>query len=91
MTFPIRKVGVAVAGFGVLTFGVALIVLPGPAIVVIPLGLAILAKEFLWARKLLDEIKQLLRRLKARAVQAFGKAARLVAARGRLVTECSVT
>lgn len=45
-----RTVVVAVIGLSVLAFGVALIVLPGPAILVIPLGLAILAPEFLWAR-----------------------------------------
>ena len=44
-----RKVAVAVIGSTVLLFGIALIVLPGPAFVVIPLGLAILATEFLWA------------------------------------------
>jgi hypothetical protein len=36
---------------------------PGPAIVVIPIGLAILAKEFPWARKLLDWLNRLVRRL----------------------------
>ena len=53
-----RKVAVAVIGTTVLTFGIALIVLPGPAFVVIPLGLAILATEFLWARRLLRRVKQ---------------------------------
>ena len=53
-----RKVAVAVIGTTVLTFGIALIVLPGPAFVVIPLGLAILATEFLWARRLLRRMKQ---------------------------------
>ena len=52
-----RKVVVAVTGATVLAVGVALIVLPGPAIVVIPLGLAILATEFLWARRLLRRVK----------------------------------
>jgi tellurite resistance protein TerC len=74
MTFPIRKVAVAAIGFGVVALGLALIVLPGPAVLVIPLGLAILAKEFPWARKLLDKIKQVLWRLKARALQVLGKA-----------------
>jgi hypothetical protein len=32
-------------------------VLPGPAILVIPAGLAILATEFIWAKKLLEKIK----------------------------------
>jgi hypothetical protein len=35
-----------------------MIVLPGPAFIVIPAGLAILATEFLWARKLLDSVKE---------------------------------
>jgi tellurite resistance protein TerC len=38
-----------------------MLVLPGPAIIVIPAGLAILATEFAWARRLLhrarDQIK----------------------------------
>ena len=42
-----RKVAVAAIGASVLAFGIALILLPGPAIIVIPLGLAILATEFL--------------------------------------------
>ena len=67
-----RKIAVGVVGFAVLAFGVALIVLPGPAVVVIPLGLAILAREFSWAHRLLDEIKHRLRRLKARAKQIVG-------------------
>ena len=53
-----RKVVVAVIGTTVLAFGVALIVLPGPAFVVIPLGLAILATEFLWARRLLQRFRE---------------------------------
>lgn len=60
-----RKVAVLVIGASVLAFGVALIVLPGPAVVVIPAGLAILATEYLWARRLL-------RRLKARALKVLG-------------------
>lgn len=52
-----RRVIVAVAGFTVLAAGVAMIVLPGPAIVVVPLGLGILATEFIWARTLLKQAK----------------------------------
>jgi Putative transmembrane protein (PGPGW) len=52
-----RKVVVAVIGATVLALGVALIVLPGPAVVVIPLGLAILGTEFLWARPLLQRLR----------------------------------
>ncbi len=44
-----RRVIVSIVGTTVLLIGVALIFLPGPAFVVIPVGLAILATEFAWA------------------------------------------
>jgi len=53
-----RRVAVAIVGGTVLAIGVALIVLPGPAFVVIPLGLAILGAEFAWARHWLRRVKQ---------------------------------
>jgi len=53
-----------VAGFTVLIIGVAMIVLPGPAVVVIPLGLLILATEFIWARTLLTTVKERVLRMK---------------------------
>ena len=53
-----RKVVVGVIGVSVLAIGIALIVLPGPAVIVIPLGLAILGTEFLWARRLLRRVRQ---------------------------------
>lgn len=49
----VRKSIVAVIGSTVVLFGLALIILPGPAVVVVPLGLAILATEFAWARRLI--------------------------------------
>jgi len=69
-----RRVAIAVAGFGVLAFGVALIVVPvpGTTVVLIPLGLAILAREFDWARRLLDWSRVSARRLCDRARQVFG-------------------
>ena len=53
-----RRVIVGIAGFTVLLVGIALIVLPGPAFLVIPLGLGILATEFVWARNLLKKVKE---------------------------------
>jgi hypothetical protein len=53
-----RRLVVIVVGFTVLIIGVALLVLPGPAVVVIPIGLAILATEFVWAGRLLHRMKQ---------------------------------
>lgn len=52
------RVIVLVVGVTVVAVGVAMIVLPGPAFVVIPAGLGILATEFLWARRLLDRVKR---------------------------------
>lgn len=48
---------ILIAGVTVILIGVVLIFTPGPAIVVIPAGIAILATEFVWARKLLARFK----------------------------------
>ena len=53
-----RRIVVAITGGTVLFVGIALIVLPGPATLVIPAGLAILALEFAWARRWLRKIKR---------------------------------
>ncbi|MGH8646792.1 MAG: PGPGW domain-containing protein, partial [Gammaproteobacteria bacterium] len=45
-----RRIVVGVVGATVLLLGIAMIVLPGPAFIVIPIGLAILGIEFTWAR-----------------------------------------
>lgn len=52
-----RRVVVGVIGGTVLLAGFALIVLPGPAVIVIPLGLAILGLEFAWARMWLRRVR----------------------------------
>ena len=49
---------VLIVGMTVLLIGIALLVLPGPAFVVIPVGLAILATEFAWARHWLRIIRE---------------------------------
>ncbi len=52
-----KRLIVIVAGSTVLLMGIAMIVLPGPAILVIPVGLGVLATEFVWARRLLNKLK----------------------------------
>jgi uncharacterized protein (TIGR02611 family) len=49
-----RRIVVGILGTSVVIVGVAMIVLPGPALVVIPAGLAILGLEFVWARRWLS-------------------------------------
>ena len=58
----VRRIIAAVVGGTVLLIGILFIVLPGPAFLVIPLGLAILATEFVWAKHLLDKAKSMIRR-----------------------------
>jgi len=53
----IKRGVIAVVGGTVLALGIALIVLPGPAFLVIPAGLAILAIEFAWARRWLRKAR----------------------------------
>ena len=53
-----RRIVVAVIGGSVLLIGVAMVVLPGPAILVVPLGLGILGLEFAWAREMLRRVKE---------------------------------
>jgi tellurite resistance protein TerC len=53
-----RRIVILIVGMTVLLIGVAMLVLPGPAIVVIPVGLAILATEYAWARRWLRIIRE---------------------------------
>ena len=75
-----KKLFIALMGGTVVLIGVAMIVLPGPGLLVIAGGLAILATEFIWARRALRNakgavakvrrksgLKDWLRRLKTRA------------------------
>lgn len=53
-----RRIVVGVVGTTVLIIGVVMIVTPGPAIIVIPVGLAILSIEFTWARFWLKRLRK---------------------------------
>jgi tellurite resistance protein TerC len=53
-----KKIAIALAGGGLLLAGLAMLVLPGPAVVVIPAALTILALEFLWARRWLAWLRK---------------------------------
>jgi len=69
-----RQVVIAVVGSAVVLAGVAMILLPGPAIVIVPAGLAILATEFIWARRLLSRMKRQTRRMFGGAGEGKGEA-----------------
>jgi uncharacterized protein (TIGR02611 family) len=60
------RIFTVVAGFALLGVGVVLLPLPGPGWLVIFAALAILAREFSWARSLLDWLKDRVRRFRGR-------------------------
>lgn len=53
-----RRIVIGLVGFTVLLLGTIMLVTPGPALVVIPVGLAILGIEFAWARAWLRKIRE---------------------------------
>ncbi len=84
-----KKVAVGIVGGLVVLIGVLMIPLPGPAFLVIPAGLAILATEFPWAQRLLDRCKEKLKHWKAnvkahRQSAKEAKAARKAAEEGEI-------
>lgn len=62
----VRKFFVLLVGGTVLLIGVAMIALPGPAFIVIPLGLLILGTEFLWARSISEKISHKVKQARER-------------------------
>lgn len=61
-----KRIVVTIIGGTVTLIGIALIVLPGPAFIVIPIGLSILATEFLWARRWLKKIREMAEKLRSK-------------------------
>lgn len=52
-----RKVAVGLLGFPVILVGIALLVLPGPGLLVILVGLIIISWEFDWAERYVAKIR----------------------------------
>ena len=53
-----RRIIIGGVGVTVLAIGVVMLVTPGPALIVIPVGLAILSIEFTWARAWLKRLRE---------------------------------
>jgi tellurite resistance protein TerC len=53
-----RRIAVLTVGSTVVLLGVVMLVTPGPGLIVIPLGLAILGVEFAWARLWLRKVRE---------------------------------
>ena len=86
----LKRSAVTIAGGAVVAVGIALMVLPGPGLLVVVAGLAILATEYAWARSLLDATRSRAEQVAAAAVSskrnlAGSVAAGLVALAGGIV------
>jgi Putative transmembrane protein (PGPGW) len=64
----LRRVVVGVIGGTIVLIGIALLVLPGPAFIVIPLGLLILGSEFAGAGRLLRHAKEMIGKVRGQRV-----------------------
>jgi uncharacterized protein (TIGR02611 family) len=62
----LRKIVVGVIGGTIVALGIVLVVLPGPASIVIPIGFVILASEFAWARRVLRTGKMVVDKARSR-------------------------
>lgn len=71
----VRRIVIFIVGVSVVLIGIVMFVTPGPAIIVIPAGLAILGLEFAWARHWLKLMKEKTKEVaeKARVLKNKGK------------------
>ena len=67
LTRAVRRSGVFLVGMALLVAGAAMLVLPGPGIAVILLGLVVLSAEFAWAKRALVWCRQRYAHLRAQA------------------------
>lgn len=63
----VRRIVVGMVGGTLLLVGLAMIVLPGPAFIVIPLALGLLGTEFVWAKRCVQKARTLFRKAKGTA------------------------
>jgi len=63
---PVRML-YTITGFALLIAGLVMLILPGPALIVIPIGLAMLSLEFRWAEGLLERTLEYAERAKRKA------------------------
>lgn len=76
-----RRIAISIAGAVVVLAGVAMLVLPGPGLLVIAAGLAILATEYAWAARALERTKQTASKAASKAASTAGGLARRAARR----------
>lgn len=70
-TSKATRIGLEVLGWLLIAAGVAAIVLPGPGLLLLALGLWVLAKNYRWADRLLDPVKRAAYRGAAESVTSW--------------------
>ena len=65
----VYRIGFTVLGALILAGGVVMLITPGPAFVLIPIGLAMLSLEFVWAERLLEKSLEQAQIAQAKAAQ----------------------
>jgi len=53
-----KRIAITAVGVSIVGIGIVMIVAPGPALILIPVGLAILGLEFAWARLWLKRLRE---------------------------------
>jgi uncharacterized protein (TIGR02611 family) len=81
-----KRIAVTVVGFAVVLGGVVMLVLPGPGILVVVLGFAILGTEYAWAAAMLERTKRSAEWAGRKAKGAASAAGRTAAGATRSVT-----
>jgi hypothetical protein len=66
---PLVRIVMVIAGVAMIVGGVVLLAIPGPGLLVIAFGGALLAQQFLWVARKLDRLELVLRNLYARGLR----------------------
>jgi hypothetical protein len=78
-----KRIAVTVVGGALVVGGLAMLVLPGPGLLVVVAGFAVLGTEYAWAAHALDRTKSVATTAGQRAKNAAGSAGNAVLRRGR--------
>ncbi|HEU4356290.1 MAG TPA: PGPGW domain-containing protein [Actinomycetota bacterium] len=70
-----KRIGVTIVGVVLVLGGLVLLVLPGPGVVLLIAGLAVLATEYVWAQRMLNYAKQKATQAKDKVLRRNGGAA----------------
>jgi len=73
-----KRIAVSVVGAALVAAGLAMLVLPGPGILVVALGFAVLGTEYAWAAAALERTKHVAQRAGRAARDGVGRAGRRI-------------